>query len=393
MPNEDVGVEEARGAARRPASARRTAVGRLILTNFRSYAALDLRCGTATVALSGPNGAGKTNILEAISLLAAGGGLRRVAHGDMARTPGAGDWFVAADIEGAHGSVRLGTGLDPSVGESRRCRVDGDAVPSAGAFAEHLRLVWLTPSMDGLFAGPASERRRFLDRLVLAVDPVHGGRVAALERALRSRNRLLEADRVDRLWLDAVEREIAEIATSVAAARVETVMRLSALIGAGLSPAEFPRAALALQGALEVALAGASATAVEDSYRGRLAENRWRDRAAGRALEGPHLSDLAVADAARGMPARQCSTGEQKALLIGLVLAHAQLVAASADAPPVLLLDEVAAHLDPRRRAALYRFTEALGAQAWLTAADPACFAELGGDAARLEVCAGTVRP
>jgi DNA replication and repair protein RecF len=368
----------------------RAAISRLILQNFRSYRSLDLRCGPGTVALSGANGAGKTNILEAISLLAAGGGLRRAAHADMALQGGPGDWGIAADVQGAAGVARLGTALDPASSESRRCRIDGENVPSAGAFSAHLRLVWLTPSMDGLFAGSASERRRFLDRLVLAIDPEHGGRVAALERALRSRNRLLEQNGFDRAWMDAVEQQIAEIAVSVAAARSETVSRLSALIAEGAQPA-FPRAALTLEGSLEEALLATTATAVEDAYRARLADSRWRDKAAGRTLEGPHRSDLLVADAARDMPARRCSTGEQKALLVGIVLAQAQLVGASAGFAPVLLLDEVAAHLDPQRRGALYEAIAALDAQAWLTAADAACFAELGPAASRFEVQSGTV--
>jgi DNA replication and repair protein RecF len=368
----------------------RTAVRRLVLQNFRSYASAELSCGAGAVALVGPNGAGKTNLLEAVSLLSAGGGLRRAPHADLSREGSGGDWAIAAEIDGADDRVRLGTGIEPGAEGPRRCRIDGAPVPSAGAFAAHLRLVWLTPSMDGLFAGPASDRRRFLDRLVLAVDPEHGGRVAALERSLRNRNRLLEQERPDMRWLDAAERELAEIATSVAAARAETVMRLTALIEAAAADA-FPRAGMVLEGSLEAALQNGSATAVEDGYRERLADNRWRDRAAGRTLEGPHLSDLAVQDAGRAMPARRCSTGEQKALLIGLVLAHARLVAASFGSAPVLLLDEVAAHLDPGRRAALFAQLDGLGAQAWLTAADPGCFAELGAEASRFEVRPGRV--
>jgi DNA replication and repair protein RecF len=371
----------------------RSAVTRLILKNFRSYAELDLDCGPRSVALSGPNGAGKTNLLEAISLLAPGRGLRRAPHAELARLPGDGSWAVAADVDGPLGAVRLGTGVEPQLGEARRSRIDGEPVGSAGAFAPHLRLVWLTPAMDGLFAGSASDRRRFLDRLVLAGDPEHGARVTALERALRNRNRLLEDERPDRAWLDAVEREIAATATAVAAARVETVGRLAALIAANGAGSAFPRATLLLEGTLETALASAAATRVEDDYRARLGEARPRDGYAGRTLEGPHLTDLVVGEAATGMPAHRCSTGEQKALLIGIVLAHARLVAHVTGSAPVLLLDEVAAHLDPGRRRALFEALEAIGAQAWLTAADAACFAELGEGALRLTVSGSRIGP
>jgi DNA replication and repair protein RecF len=371
----------------------RSAVKRLILHNFRSYAELDLDSGPRSVALSGPNGAGKTNLLEAISLLAPGRGLRRAPHAELARLPGDGSWAVAADVDGPLGAVRLGTGVEPQLGEARKSRIDGEPVGSAGAFAPHLRLVWLTPAMDGLFAGSASDRRRFLDRLVLAGDPEHGARVTALERGLRNRNRLLEDERPDKAWLDAVEREIAGTATAVAAARMETVGRLAALIAANGAGSAFPCATLLLEGTLETALAGAAATRVEDDYRVRLGQARPRDRYAGRTLEGPHLTDLAVGEAATGMPAHRCSTGEQKALLIGIVLAHARLVAHVTGSAPVLLLDEVAAHLDPGRRRALFEALEAIGAQAWLTAADAACFAELGEEALRLTVSGSRIGP
>ncbi|RXF73159.1 DNA replication/repair protein RecF [Hansschlegelia zhihuaiae] len=363
---------------------RRAAVTRLRLTNFRSYAALDLVCGDGSVALVGPNGAGKTNILEAISLLAPGRGLRRAPHGELARIPGDGSWAVAAEALGAQGAVRLGTGIEALAEGGRRCRIDGAPVGSAGAFSEHLRLVWLTPDLDGLFRGPAGDRRRFLDRLVTAADPEHAPRASGLEKALRARNRLLEEERPDARWLDAVEREVAELAVAVAAARAETVGRLSALIAETADPGSpFPSAGLSLEGSLETELGSASASAVEDLYRERLARQRPRDRAAGRTLEGPHLSDLLVRHAAKDMPAEKCSTGEQKALLIGLVLGHVRLIARLDGFAPVVLLDEVAAHLDPMRREALFSALDGLSAQAWLTGADPAAFAEIG-DRARL---------
>ncbi len=372
---------------------RRVAVARLRLTNFRSYPALDLACGPNSVALVGPNGAGKTNILEAISLLAPGRGLRRAPHGELARVGGDGSWAVAAELAGDDGETRLGTGVEPGAEGGRRCRIDGASVGSAGAFAEHLRLVWLTPDLDGLFRGPAGDRRRFLDRLVVAADPEHAGRASGLERALRSRNRLLEDEAADPRWLDAIERELAELAVAVAAARAETVGRLGALIAETHDPASpFPSAAIALDGALEAELSTRPATEAEDGYRQRLAQTRRRDRAAGRTLEGPHLSDLLVRHAPKDMPAERCSTGEQKALLVGLVLAHARLIARLDGAAPVLLLDEVAAHLDPLRREALYAALNALGAQVWLTGADPAAFAELGDRARIFAISDGAAR-
>ncbi|MFD1333702.1 DNA replication and repair protein RecF, partial [Methylopila musalis] len=273
-----------------------------------------------------------------------------------------------------------------------RCRIDGAPASGAGAFAEHLRLVWLTPDLDGLFRGPAGDRRRFLDRLVLAVDPAHGARASGLEKALRSRNRLLEEGR-DGRWLDAVERELAELAVAVAAARAETLGRLTGLIAETADTASpFPAAEATLEGTLEAELARQPATLVEDAYRDRLARARARDRAAGRTLEGPHLSDLQVRHAAKAMPAEKCSTGEQKALLVGLVLAHARLVTRLDGRAPVALLDEVAAHLDPVRREALFSTLDALGAQVWLTGADPAAFADIGGRATVFSVADGVVR-
>jgi DNA replication and repair protein RecF len=253
-------------------------------------------------------------------------------------------------------------------------------VSSPAAFADHLRVVWLTPAMDPLFNGPASERRRFLDRLVLAVDAQHGSRVAALERSLRSRNRLLEEANSDPHWLDAIEHETAEIALAVAAGRAETAARLSAALRAGSEIApEFPIPEVALDGWMEHMLRDRSAVEIEDRYRAILRDNRTRDAAAGRTLDGPHLSDLVVTHTSKGLPAADCSTGEQKALLIRLILAHASLIKDMTGFAPILLLDEVVAHLDPGRRSALYGALAMLGVQAWMTGADPAAFGELSG--------------
>jgi len=358
-------------------------IRRLTLTNFRSYHAAQVTLDCAgPVVLTGANGAGKTNMIEAISLLAPGRGLHRATMDELAFSEGDGGWAVSAEIEGMLGLATLGTGIDPPAGDdtstARRCRVDRESVGSAAAFADHLRVVWLTPAMDPLFNGPASERRRFLDRLVLAVDAQHASRVSALERSLRSRNRLLEDAHSDPHWLDAVEHETAEVAVAVAAARTETVSRLSgALAAAREQDPVFPYAEIALEGWLEQQLPLSSAIEVEDRYRALLKENRARDSAAGRTLEGPHRSDLAVTHAGKGVPAANASTGEQKALLIRLVLAHARLIKEMTGYAPLLLLDEVVAHLDPGRRAALYDALSALGAQVWMTGADPAAFGDI----------------
>ncbi len=367
-------------------------ITRLVLSDFRNYALLDLRLDAPMAALVGDNGAGKTNILEALSLFSPGRGLRRADLPDLVRHGAPRGFAVSVEVDGAQGPVQLGAGYDPEDG-GRRCRIDRLPTPSAAAFADHCRVVWLTPDNDSLFRGPPGDRRRFLDRLVLAVDSGHGARVAALERALRSRNRLLDEVQPDPLWLDAVEREVAEMAVAVAAARRETVARLSAAIAEeddGRSA--FPSAAIALEGDLERALEGATALAVEEDYRRILRDNRRRDQAAGRATVGTNASDLAVRHAPKDIPADSASTGEQKALLIGLMLAHARLVRQMSGIAPLVLLDEVAAHLDPTRRAALYARLGALGAQVWMTGTDAAFFAGMPESAVLLRVEAGSVR-
>ncbi len=375
---------------------------RLTLTNFRSYRAAAIAPKAGLVALTGPNGAGKTNVLEAISFLSPGRGLRRAQLDEIAFTEGGGEsgaddpgdrrrwpcfWAVAAAIDGALGLATLGVGVESAEAPLRKYRIDREPVASAAAFADHLRVVWLIPAMDGLFLGPASERRRFLDRLVLAVDASHGARVSALERALRARNRLLENPAPDIHWLDAAERETAEIAVAVAAARAETVRRLGAALAARReTQSGFPTAAIALDGFMEEAVLTEPAVEVEDRYRALLRQNRARDAAAGRTLEGPHLTDLAVRYREKGISAASASTGEQKALLIGLVLAHAALTGDMTGAAPVILLDEVVAHLDPDRRAALFDALERLGSQVWMTGADPAAFAAIASRADLIDV-------
>jgi len=372
-------------------------IRRLSVSNFRSYHAAQIEVGAGPVVLVGPNGSGKTNLIEAISFLAPGRGLRRALLEDVAFSEGDGSWAVAADVEGALGLATLGTGIESPTSEdtavTRKCRIDREPVASATAFVDHLRVVWLVPAMDGLFNGPASERRRFLDRLALALDAEHMTRVNALERALRSRNRLLEDARPDPHWLDAIEHETAELAVAVTALRVETVGRLQAALAARKHPASaFPAAALALDGWMERLVPLEPAVAVEDRYRALLKANRARDAAAGRTLEGPHLTDLLVTHADKQIAAAEASTGEQKALLIGLILAHAGLLAEMSGFAPVLLLDEVIAHLDPARRAALYAELDTLGAQAWITGADAAAFADIEGKADVFDVLPGQVR-
>jgi len=366
-------------------------IHRLMLSDFRTYADADIEADAPLVALAGDNGAGKTNVLEALSLLTQGRGLRRADLADMARKGGGGGFAVSAEVEGAQGAARLGTGL--VAGEAgRRARIDREPAASPAAFAEHLRLVWLTPDQDGLFRAAAGERRRFLDRLVLAIDPHHGSRVSALERALRARNRLLEDVQADRRWLDAAEHEVAEIAVAVAAARRETVDRLIQIIEDTRETAGgFPHAGLKLEGALEERIGGEPSGAIEDWYRAELASGRARDRAAGRTLIGPQASDLSVSHAAKAMPASLSSTGEQKALLIGLILAQARLVAAMTGMAPLVLLDEVAAHLDPGRRRALIEALGALGGQVWISGADPALLDDLPAGSAKLLVTPGRI--
>ena len=367
---------------------------RLSLSNFRSNRAASLTVGERPVVLVGPNGAGKTNILEAISFLTPGRGLRRATIDEVAFSEGNGSWAVSAEVEGALGLATLGTGIDAPHGDEpsspRQYRIDREPAGSAADFADHLRIIWLTPAMDGLFAGPASDRRRFLDRLVLAVDASHSSRTSALDRALRSRNRLLEDARADTHWLDAIEHETAELAVAVAALRAETVRRLQTALSASQGAATtFPFAEIALKGWMEEAVLSQPASEVEQRYRTILRESRPRDAAAGRTLDGPHLTDLHVVYGPKGIPAADASTGEQKAILIRLVLAHGALLAGMNGHAPLLLLDEVVAHLDPGRRRALFEALGELGAQVWMTGADPQAFADIAEQAQIVDVAPG----
>ncbi|MEO7635045.1 MAG: DNA replication/repair protein RecF [Sphingomicrobium sp.] len=372
-------------------------VTRLALTDFRSYATALMAPGPGFVLLSGDNGAGKTNVLEAVSLLAPGRGLRGAALSEMARIGGDGGWSVAAKFdpfvpsEGAGGSrapavstsldtngpVDFGTGTLAAAPERRQLRINS-APASVNALGEWLGVLWLTPAMDRLFAGTAGDRRRFLDRLTLALEPGHARHAARYEAAMRARNKLLAEERPDPAWLASLESAMAEHGAALAEARARSVGGLAERL-AEVPDDDFAGAAIALEGWAGENLAAA------------LAANRGRDAAAGRATEGPHRQDLAVFHRTRAMPAARCSTGEQKALLLGLVLAHAELVSSRRGEAPLLLLDEVAAHLDPRRRAALFARLEGRG-QVWLTATEPALFNGIG-EASHFSVADGHIEP
>jgi DNA replication and repair protein RecF len=371
-------------------------ISKLTLTNFRNYAALSIDLSPGAVVFSGDNGAGKTNLLEAISLLTPGRGLRRAPYGDVAREGGDGGFALHARLDGPEGQVEIGTGITggEAAGEGgRKVRINGAPARSADAMLEWLRVVWLTPAMDGLFPGPAADRRRFLDRLVLAIDPGHGQRAIDYEKAMRGRNRLLTEGSRDGTWFDAIEVQMAETGVAIAAARAELVRLLAAMIDRLPSSGPFPQADISLFGDLESDVATSPAVDVEERYRAALADGRERDRAAGRTLDGPHRSDLLVRHRPKAMPAELCSTGEQKALLVGIVLSHARLTGEMSGMTPILLLDEIAAHLDAGRRAALFSILEELNCQAFMTGTDASLFSSLRGRAQFLTVDHGTVGP
>ena len=355
-------------------------MSRLSLSDFRSYADAVIEPGPGFVLLSGDNGTGKTNLLEAVSLLTPGRGLRGAALSEMARLGGAGGFAVAATVNlpiDGGGAIQIGTGTVASAPERRKVRVNG--VPAAvNSLSEWLAILWLTPAMDRLFGGPAGDRRRFLDRLVLALEPGHAHHSSRYEAAMRARTKLLADERPDAEWLGALEQAMADHGEHLAEARSRTIAALDECLAAA-PEGDFPRVAVALEGPSPPDLAAV------------LRVNRSRDSAAGRATEGPHRQDLSVTHVGKAMPAARCSTGEQKALLLSLVMAHAELVAERRNAPPILLLDEVAAHLDPRRRAALFVRLEGRG-QIWLTATESALFEGIG-KASRFHVETGQIAP
>ena len=368
----------------------RSVLTRLSLTDFRSYERADIPLDGRTVVLTGSNGAGKTNILEAVSLLSPGRGLRNAALPEIGRRApdeAAGRaWAVSALLEVGGEPVRLGVGVETPGSPRRAVRLEGETVAPA-RLTDLVRPAWLTPAQDRLFLEAAGERRRFLDRLVFAAEPRHAAHAQAYEKALRERLRLLTDGPADSVWLDALEGRLAQSGARLAEARARTLAALQSEIdGRGDRP--FPQARLAPLGDWERRAAdGETGEALEAALAAALAAARGRDAAAGRSLTGPHRGDLSVVHAERGRPAAECSTGEQKALVLNLVLAQAARLSRAESAPaPVLLLDEVAAHLDRRRRAALFDEIEALGLQAFLTGTDDPLFEELAGRALRLRV-------
>jgi DNA replication and repair protein RecF len=366
-------------------------VARLAVSEFRCYGQASLEADHRPVVLSGPNGAGKTNLLEALSFLAPGRGLRQARLGDIDRRnaatgENAGPWAIAVRLDGPDGECEIGTGRDAAIEENARERrllhIDGAPQRGLTGLAERLALLWLTPQMDGLFLDSRSARRRFLDRLVASFDPGHASRLNAYEQAQGERLRLLRGEAAgdiriaDPAWLAALEQQIAEHGIALSAARLDLVGRLNQVLAE--ADGVFPRPDLSILGDVETWLGESPALAAEDRLRQRLAEGRSLDAEAGRSLCGPHRSDLYVRFAATHMPAADCSTGEQKALLIAILLGQARLMAAERGRTPLLLLDEVAAHLDENRRRALFDTLLELGVQAWLTGTDRSLFTAFG---------------
>ena len=371
---------------------------RLALQDFRNYATLQLRLDGRHVCLYGANGSGKTNLMEAVSMLSPGRGLRGAEFTDLIRRDADGQlarsWAISSDVRDGDIDRKLALSLEmDEQGRSKRtARLDG-VNTTQNDLGELMRIIWLTPSMDRVFAGPAGDRRRFLDRQVLAHFPSHASAGAAYEKAMRQRNVLLERGRADPVWLDALELGMASAGAAMAIHRIDAVKVMQEAILARPEGA-FPKALIDLDGAFETHAAnGVALTDIEQEIAVQLRENRSRDQAAGRTTQGVHRTDLRVFHAPKGLPADQCSTGEQKALLIGLILANAQALFERDFAPsPLLLLDEAAAHLDSDRRAALYDELTALGGQAWLTGTDRSLFDAFGDRAQRFEVSEGVVR-
>jgi DNA replication and repair protein RecF len=376
-------------------------VARLNLTDFRGYRTLRLDLDAAPVVLTGPNGAGKTNLLEALSFLAPGRGLRRAKLAEVDRRAAgepASPWAIAAALETSQGRVHIGTGREPvegeRVSERRTVRIDGRPTRGQKDLAEHVAIVWLTPELDRLFLDGSSGRRRFVDRIVYGFHPEHAGEVSAYETVMRERARLLADGTADTAWLDALEDGMARHGVAIAAARAAVVRRLDrAATERAEQASPFPAARLSLAGEADMALTAMPAVAVEDQARAALRAARGHDAAHGGAAWGPHRTELLVRYAAKDCPARDCSTGEQKALLLSITLAVARELAAERGEAPLLLLDEVVAHLDGARRAALFDEVASLGAQAWLTGTDDELFVGLRGRARFFRVLDATVMP
>ncbi|MDE3015314.1 MAG: DNA replication/repair protein RecF [Pseudomonadota bacterium] len=381
-------------------------ISSLSLHCFRNYASAHIEISPAPVVLTGRNGAGKTNILEAISLLTPGRGLRRARVSELNHRPhpdllpvGKGDapvedvWAVSANITGMQGSVQIGTGRDPEAETDKRIvKMDGKTARSQAELARHLAMIWLTPQMEQLFNDGTSAGRRFFDRLVYSFDAEHASRINEYDFAMRERNKLLADNRADAAWLEALEATMAETGAAIASARLLACDHINHTIAA--STLSFPKAQLEIHGAIENGLAGGeTAVTIEEWFKKKLREHRGRDAAAGRALDGAHRSSLCVTHIEKSMPAERCSTGEQKALLLSIVLAQAQSGAKWHGVVPVLLLDEVAAHLDATRRLELFEEICQIGAQVWMTGTDPLLFEGMQGKAQFLRVENGSVVP
>lgn len=372
--------------------AAKVVVQQLKLSNYRNYRTFSVNFSGKHVVFTGHNGAGKTNLLEAISLLSPGRGLRRSTYGDLICANADNNSFVvfAKLYSALFDEVDIGTTCDNADG-GRKVRINGTST-SADRLTDYCRISWLIPAMDGLFTGSASDRRRFLDRMVLSIDPSHGRRVLDFEKLMRSRNRLLLDGNTNNGWFDALETQMAELATAIAAARIDVIR----LLDGGKendSHDVFPHPILVIEGLLEQALINQSAIDVEEHYRQKLHDGRPLDRAAGRTLEGPHRSDMKVFYAQKNMPAALCSTGEQKSLLMGLILAHAKITAQISGMAPILLLDEMAAHLDEQRRVALFNILDELGGQSFMTGTDRQLFSALDDRAEFFEISDGALRP
>ena len=369
----------------------RTHVKSLRLSFFRNYLNTPVKAEGHSIVLVGPNGSGKTNILEAISLLTPGRGLRRASLGDLDNNSGSGSWSVTAEVCGMQGAVFIGTGRDSESPETEKriVKIDGKTSRGQVGLAKVFSALWLTPQMDNLFIEGGSARRKFLDRLVYSFDAEHASRVNAYEFAMRERNRLLGMSQSDDRWVAALEQKMAEQGVAIAVARAHALEGLGQAML--LSRHSFPRSILSLTGVVEDALKEGYARIVEDQFRELLAASRLRDAASGRAQAGVHRAQVNVVHAEKNMPAERCSTGEQKALLISIILAQARAGAAWHGSIPVLLLDEVATHLDPLRRAELYAELAAIGAQAWITGTDREIF--MGFDGQFIAVKAGEIIP
>lgn len=372
--------------------AAKVVVQQLKLSNYRNYRTFSVNFSGKHVVFTGHNGAGKTNLLEAISLLSPGRGLRRSTYGDLICANADNNSFVvfAKLYSALFDEVDIGTTCDNADG-GRKVRINGTST-SADRLTDYCRISWLIPAMDGLFTGSASDRRRFLDRMVLSIDPSHGRRVLDFEKVMRSRNRLLLDGNTNNGWFDALETQMAELATAIAAARIDVIRLLD---GGKESDSRdvFPHPILVIEGLLEQALINQSAIDVEEHYRQKLHDCRSLDRAAGRTLEGPHRSDMKVFYAQKNMPAALCSTGEQKSLLMGLILAHAKITAQISGMAPILLLDEMAAHLDEQRRIALFNILDELGGQSFMTGTDRQLFSALDDRAEFFEISDGALLP